>query len=62
MDYDFSFFLVVATFITGLIWGLYLVYLKLSRQPFDYEKEPMLVEYARSFFLSSWSSCCCAHL
>ncbi|WP_349431435.1 signal peptidase I [Methylomarinum sp. Ch1-1] len=50
MDYDFSFFLVVATFITGLIWGLYLVYLKLSRQPFDYEKEPMLVEYARSFF------------
>lgn len=51
MDYDFSFFLVVATFVTGLIWGGYL--LMLRWQPADTpppEKEPLLVEYARSFF------------
>lgn len=51
MDYDFSFFLVVATFLTGLIWGGYLLILRW--QPADTpppEKEPLLVEYARSFF------------
>ncbi len=50
MDYDFSFFLVAATFVTGIIWGAYLLYLKQSGQQFDLEKEPLLVEYARSFF------------
>lgn len=50
MDYDFSFFLVAATFVTGLIWGGYLLYLKFSKQDYDSAKEPILVEYARSFF------------
>lgn len=51
MDYDFSFFLVLATFLTGALWGGYLLMLRL--QPADAvapEKEPVLVEYARSFF------------
>lgn len=50
MDYDFSFFLVAATFVTGLVWGGYLLYLKFSKQDYDRDKEPVLVEYARSFF------------
>jgi len=50
MDYDFSFFLVAATFVTGVIWGIYLLYLKFTDQPFEEAKEPLLVEYARSFF------------
>lgn len=50
MDYDFSFFLVAATFVTGLVWGGYLVYLKLSDRQAEDVKEPLLVEYARSFF------------
>jgi signal peptidase I len=50
MDYDFSFFLVVATLVTGVIWGGYLLVLKSRGEVFDEDKEPMLVEYARSFF------------
>ena len=50
MDYDFSFFLVAATFVTGVIWGAYWLYLKYAHQPYDEDKEPLLVEYARSFF------------
>jgi len=50
MDYDFSFFLVVATFATGVVWGGYWLYLKHVHQPYAVEKEPLLVEYARSFF------------
>ncbi|QWF69589.1 signal peptidase I [Methylomonas paludis] len=50
MDYDFSFFLVAATFVTGVIWGSYYLYLKSSNLPYPTEKEPILVEYARSFF------------
>jgi len=50
MDYDFSFFLVAATFVTGVVWGAYWLYLKSVHQPYDEEKEPLLVEYARSFF------------
>jgi signal peptidase I len=50
MDYDFSFFLVVATIVTGVVWGAYLVYLKATGQTFSEEKEPLVVEYARSFF------------
>ena len=50
MDYDFSFFLVAATFVTGVVWGGYLLYLKLSRRRFEDVSEPVLVEYARSFF------------
>ena len=50
MDYDFSFFLLVATVITGVIWGSYLLYLKSKGLIFDEKNEPLLVEYARSFF------------
>ncbi len=50
MDFDFSFFLVIATFVTGIIWGSYLLYLKSQRRKFDVQTEPWLIEYARSFF------------
>ena len=50
MDYDFSFFLVMATFVTGVVWGGFCLYLKYVQQPYPTEKEPLLVEYARSFF------------
>ena len=50
MDYDFSFFLVAATFVTGIVWGGYCLYLKSAHQPYQLDKEPLLVEYARSFF------------
>ncbi|MGR8929287.1 MAG: signal peptidase I [Gammaproteobacteria bacterium] len=50
MDYDFSFFLVIATFVTGVLWGSYWLYLKWAHEPYEVEKEPLLVEYARSFF------------
>ncbi|HYE36540.1 signal peptidase I [Methylocaldum sp.] len=51
MDFDFSFFLVVATLLTGIIWGGYILQRRLqasgARVPV---KEPVVVEYARSFF------------
>lgn len=50
MDFDFSFFLLLATVITGAIWGGYLLMLKSAGATFDEENEPWLVEYARSFF------------
>ncbi|WP_347988790.1 signal peptidase I [Methylomonas sp. AM2-LC] len=50
MDYDFSFFLVSATFVTGVVWGGFWLYLKYTQQPYPVEKEPLMVEYARSFF------------
>ncbi len=50
MDFDFSFFLFVATVVTGVIWGGYAYYLKLKNVPYEIEKEPLLVEYAHSFF------------
>jgi len=50
MDYDFSFFLFVATVVTGVIWGGYVAYLKAKKRPYDAENEPWLVEYAHSFF------------
>ncbi len=50
MDYDFSFFLVIATLVTGVVWGGYCLYLKYVELPYPTEKEPLLVEYARSFF------------
>jgi signal peptidase I len=50
MDYDFSFFLVVATFVTGIISAGYWLYLKQAQLPYPPVKEPVLVEYARSFF------------
>jgi len=50
MDYDFSFFLVIATFVTGLIWGGYSLYLRQVKRTSALGKEPILVEYSRSFF------------
>ncbi|PKM10372.1 MAG: signal peptidase I [Gammaproteobacteria bacterium HGW-Gammaproteobacteria-3] len=50
MDFDFSFFLVLATLVTGLVWGGYLVFLKYSTDVSAPAQEPILVEYARSFF------------
>jgi signal peptidase I len=50
MDYDFSFFLFVASIVTGVIWGGYLLLLKSRGQIFDEKNEPIVVEYARSFF------------
>lgn len=50
MDYDFSFFLVAASLVTGTIWGGYLLFLKLSKINPAERTEPLLVEYAHSFF------------
>ncbi len=50
MDFDFSFFLLVATVVTGIVWGGYLLYLKSQERIFDEANEPWAVEYARSFF------------
>ncbi len=50
MDYDFSFFLFVASVVTGTIWGSYALFLKSKGQPYDENNEPVVVEYARSFF------------
>jgi signal peptidase I len=51
MDFDFSFFLVLATFLTGLIWGGYVLMLRLRPAGETAPgQEPVLVEYARSFF------------
>jgi len=50
MDYDFSFFLVLASLVTGIIWGSYLLFLKLSKIDPTTREEPLLVEYAHSFF------------
>lgn len=51
MDFDFSFFLVIATTVTGFIWGVYSLMAKLrpgAIQPVTIE--PLLLEYSRSFF------------
>jgi len=50
MDFDFSFYLLLATVVTGVIWGSYLLFLKSKGLIFNEEDEPVLVEYARSFF------------
>lgn len=50
MDYDFSFYLVVGTFVTGAIWGGYALYLKLTNRSYPHDQEPLLIEYAHSFF------------
>jgi len=50
MDIDFSFFLVVGSLATGLIWGAYALWLRMAVVDGQPEQEPILVEYARSFF------------
>ncbi|MGX2031478.1 signal peptidase I [Methylocaldum gracile] len=49
MDFDFSFFLVMATALTGIIWGGYAL-LRRFQPATAPAKEPTIVEYARSFF------------
>lgn len=50
MDYDFSFFLVVATGLTGLVSGVYWMFWERSHRVQAGAELPVLVEYARSFF------------
>jgi signal peptidase I len=50
MDFDFSFFLFAASLVTGLIWGGYALYLKARGEIYDEQNEPLVVEYAHSFF------------
>lgn len=51
MNFDFSFFLVVATAVTGVIWGGYLLLGKVMPGiGAESSAEPIAVEYARSFF------------
>ena len=51
MDFDFSFFLVLATFLTGIVWGGYLLMQRYRPGRADPDaREPIIVEYARSFF------------
>ncbi len=49
MDYDFSFFLALASFVTGVIWLFYSLYLKRHPDKKD-QPDPIIVEYAKSFF------------
>ena len=50
MDYDFEFFLVAASLVTGVVWAGWALWLK-SRPPSASEvAEPWPVEYAKSFF------------
>ncbi len=61
MIFDFSFILVAATLLTGLIWGIDAVVFKPKRVAearargvaLENVREPLVVEYARSFFRSS---------
>ncbi|UOG91669.1 MAG: signal peptidase I [Candidatus Thiothrix sulfatifontis] len=46
MDFDLEFWLVTATAVTGIIWLLYALFSKKKAA----EHEPVLLEYARSFF------------
>jgi len=50
MDFDFSFFLLIGTVVTGIVWGVYLLKLKMAGEVFSEENEPWPVEYSRSFF------------
>lgn len=50
MDMDFEFFLVVASLVTGLIWGGWVIYLKTNPERDNEEPEPWPIEYAKSFF------------
>jgi signal peptidase I len=50
VDFDFSFFLVVATFVSGGIVLFYKFFGKTEPVSSETEKEPLLLDYARSFF------------
>ena len=53
MSFDFPAFLVLATFLSGVIWGVDRLWLAPQRRQSaggEATKEPVIVEYARSFF------------
>ncbi len=50
MDFDFETFLVTATLVCGIVWGLYVLKIKKEKREANEAEEPILVEYARSFF------------
>ena len=53
MNFDFPAFLVLATFVTGGIWlvdALFFAAERRARADDEKPKEPLLVEYSRSFF------------
>ncbi|MBS0358258.1 MAG: signal peptidase I [Proteobacteria bacterium] len=50
MEFDFHFVLLVATLITGAIWGLYRLRSIRSGEKIATSSMPKLVEYSRSFF------------
>lgn len=50
MSFDFSLMLVVLTFLSGVIWAVDVWFFRQRRADERKEKEPVVVEYARSFF------------
>jgi signal peptidase I len=50
MSFDFSLMLVVLTFLSGAIWAVDVWFLRARRADDGKASEPVLVEYARSFF------------
>lgn len=50
MVFDFSFLLVALTLFTGVVWGLDRWFLAARRAARGNTKEPLLVDYCRSFF------------
>lgn len=50
MSFDFSLMLVVLTFLSGAIWAADVWFFRNRRAEDDQANEPVLVEYARSFF------------
>ncbi len=50
MDFDFEFLLVLATVVSGVIWGGHILLRRFGFADSGAEKEPLLVEYAHSFF------------
>lgn len=50
MDFDFEFVLVLGTFVSGLIWSGYVLGRRWGWVDAPQEKEPLVVEYAHSFF------------
>jgi len=54
IDFDFEFFLVLAVIFSGLLWGIDSLFFAPKRRQQQEQgvaaREPVLVEYARSFF------------
>jgi signal peptidase I len=50
MNLDFALILVLVTFISGVIWGIDSVFFRARRQQKEGAADPVVVEYARSFF------------